>query len=108
MCGGAKLNLLPFNSNIFTANIVSITNDLPLNRVNGSTDKTTVTTYLDWENKSECGKDASNARPATMGLSDRLRMVVAARRVVIQARDVDPKEPWSDGRDRTQDEALPV
>ena len=41
-------------------------------------------------------------------LSDRLRMVVAARRVVIQARDVDPKEPWPDGRDRTQDEALPV
>ena len=43
-----------------------------------------------------------------LGLSDRLRMVVAARRVVIQARDVDPREPWPDGRDRTQDEALPV
>ena len=41
-------------------------------------------------------------------LSDRLRMVVAARRVVIQVWDVDPKEPWPDGRDRTQDEALPV
>ena len=69
MCSGAKLNLLPFSSNIFTANVISITNDLPANRVTGSTDKTTVTTYLDWENKSECGKDASNATPATMGLS---------------------------------------
>ncbi len=69
MCNGAKLNLLPFNSTIFTANIVSITNDVPANRVSGSTDKTTVTTYLDWEDKTECGKDSSGAAPATLGLA---------------------------------------
>ena len=41
-------------------------------------------------------------------LSDRLRMVVAARRGMIQAWDVDPREPWPDGRYCTQDQALPV
>ena len=41
-------------------------------------------------------------------LSDRLRMAVAARPVVIQGRDVDPREPWPDGRHRTQDQAVPV
>ena len=40
-------------------------------------------------------------------LSDCLRMVVAARRGMIQARDVDPREPWPNGRNRTQDQALP-
>ncbi len=39
---------------------------------------------------------------------DRLRMVVAARRGVIQAWDVDPREPWPDGRDRPQDQAVSV
>lgn len=68
MCGGAKLNLLPFNPGIFTANIVSITNDVPANRVAGSTDKTTITTYLDWENKSDCGTDAALATPPALGL----------------------------------------
>jgi hypothetical protein len=37
-----------------------------------------------------------------------LRMFVATRRVVIQARDVDPREPWPDGRDCPQHQALPV
>jgi short-chain fatty acids transporter len=41
-------------------------------------------------------------------LSDRLRKVVAARLRVIQARDVDPREPWPDGRDCPQDQALSV
>lgn len=41
-------------------------------------------------------------------VSDRLRMVVAARCGMIQARDVDPREPWPDGRYCTQDQALPV
>jgi hypothetical protein len=41
-----------------------------------------------------------------MVLRDRLRMVVAARGEVIQARDVDPREPWPYGRDRPQDEAV--
>ena len=40
-------------------------------------------------------------------LRDRLRMVVAASTAVIQARDVDPREPWPDGRYRAQDQALP-
>ena len=45
---------------------------------------------------------------AAVDLSDRLRMVVAARRGMIQAWDVDPREPWPDGRYCTQDQALPV
>lgn len=27
---------------------------------------------------------------------------------VVEARDVDPREPWPDGRDRAQDQALPT
>jgi transposase len=33
---------------------------------------------------------------------------IAARAVVIQARDVDRAEPWPDGQDRQEDQALPV
>ncbi len=39
-------------------------------------------------------------------LSDRLRMVVAARGGMIQARDVDPRDPWPDGRHCPQDQAV--
>jgi hypothetical protein len=39
-------------------------------------------------------------------LRDRLKMFVAARDGMIQARDVDPREPRPDGRHRAQDQAL--
>jgi DGQHR domain-containing protein len=39
-------------------------------------------------------------------LRDRLRMVVAARCGMIQARDVDPREPRPDGRHCPQDQAV--
>ena len=39
-------------------------------------------------------------------LRDRLKMVVAARAGVIQALDVDTREPWPNGRDCPQDEAV--
>lgn len=32
----------------------------------------------------------------------------AARRFVIQAADVDQTEPWPDGQDRREDQALPA
>jgi SnoaL-like protein len=41
-------------------------------------------------------------------LRARLRTVVAARVEMIQARDVDPREPWPNGRDSPQDEAVSV
>jgi hypothetical protein len=40
------------------------------------------------------------------GIRDRLKMLVAARGGMIQARDVDPREPRPDGRNRAQDQAL--
>jgi DNA invertase Pin-like site-specific DNA recombinase len=46
-------------------------------------------------------------RPEAGKLRDRLRMVAAASAAVIQAWDVDPREPWPDGRHRAQDQALP-
>ena len=61
LCAGAALNLGPFPQNTFSADIVSITNDHPSNRVIGSTDATTVQTYLDWENTSACPARAANA-----------------------------------------------
>ncbi len=54
MCNGAAMNLLPYGTASFTADIVSGTNDHPSNRVSGSTDSTTVGPYLDWENVSSC------------------------------------------------------
>jgi hypothetical protein len=36
----------------------------------------------------------------------RLRMGCWSRMAVVEARDVDPREPWPDGRDRPQDQAL--
>ena len=42
----------------------------------------------------------------TRVLRARLRMVVAASAVVIGVWDVDPREPWPDGRDYTQDQAV--
>jgi hypothetical protein len=43
---------------------------------------------------------------AVLVLRDRLRMVVAARCGMIQARDVDPREPRPDGRHCPQDQAV--
>ena len=54
MCTGAAMNLLPYPTGTFSADIVSGTNDHPSNRVAGSTDTTTVGPYLDWENVSSC------------------------------------------------------
>ena len=78
MCTGAAMNLLPYATASFTADIVSGTNDHPSNRNPNSTDSTTVSPYLDWENVSSCpSRDASpmgaygayllaNASPASM------------------------------------------
>ena len=74
MCVGAKFNLLPFNNQILTANIVSITNDNPGNREIGSTDFKTVKTYLDWANVTDCGKDASGSTPVALGLAGAVAM----------------------------------
>ena len=63
MCTGAALNLLPYASGRFAADIVSGTNDHPSNRVAGSTDSTTVGPYLDWETISSCPTKS----PTTMG-----------------------------------------
>jgi hypothetical protein len=41
-------------------------------------------------------------------LRARLKKVVAARVGVIHVRDVDPREPWPDGRDRPQDQAISI
>lgn len=54
MCTGAAMNLLPYPTGTFSADIVSGTNDHPSNRVANSTDSTTVQPYLDWENVSSC------------------------------------------------------
>ncbi len=53
-CAGAVLSLLPYPTAPFSADIVSGTNDHPSNRTAGSTDTTTVSPYLDWENVSSC------------------------------------------------------
>lgn len=53
-CTGAVMNLLPYPTGPFSADIVSGTNDHPSNRVAGSTDTTSVYPYLDWENISSC------------------------------------------------------
>ena len=63
MCTGAALNLLPYASSRFAADIASGTNDHPSNRVAGSTDSTTVGPYLDWETISSCPTKS----PTTMG-----------------------------------------
>jgi AraC-like DNA-binding protein len=44
--------------------------------------------------------------PLPPDLRDRLRIVVAAWSGVIQAWDVDPREPRPDGRHRAQDQAV--
>ena len=85
MCIGAKFNILPFSYDILTANVVSITNDVPANRVAGSTDKTTVTTYLDWENTSDCGVDANNATPAALGLGGAKLIADAGRSLMTRS-----------------------
>ena len=54
ICTGVAMNLLPYATASFSADIVSGTNDHPSNRVAGSTDSTTVGPYLDWENTSSC------------------------------------------------------
>ena len=65
MCAGAAMNLLPYDSGQFAADIVSGTDDHPSNRVAGSTDSTSVGPYLDWENISAC----TTTSPTTMGAS---------------------------------------
>ena len=84
LCNGAKLNLIPFASDIFTANVVSITNDVPANRISGSTDTTTVTTYLDWENVSDCGQDAGSANAPALGLSGAKAIADTGRSLLTQ------------------------
>ena len=59
LCNGAAMNLLPYSAGTLSANIVSLTNDHPSNRVAQSTDSNTVNTYLDWENISSCATTAS-------------------------------------------------
>ena len=61
LCNGAAMNLLPFPAGTLSANIVSLTNDHPSNRVTNSKDSTTVNTYLDWENISSCATAASRS-----------------------------------------------
>lgn len=63
MCTGAAMNLLPFPTGSFTADIVSGTNDHPSNRVANSTDSPTVQPYLDWENVTSC----ATQDPSPMG-----------------------------------------
>jgi len=46
------------------------------------------------------------AMPEAHGFRDRLRMVAAVSAAVIQAWDVDPREPWPDGRYCAEDQAL--
>jgi len=65
MCAGAAMNLLPYASRNFAADIVSGTDDHPSNRMAGSTDSTSVGPYLDWENISSC----PTASPTTLGAS---------------------------------------
>ncbi len=65
MCTGATMNLLPYATGSFAADIASGTNDHPSNRVAGSTDSTTVATYLDWETISSC----PTTSPTTMGVN---------------------------------------
>ena len=45
-------------------------------------------------------------RAKAIFLRDRLRMVVVTSMGVIQAWDVDPTEPWPDGRHCPQDQAV--
>lgn len=62
ICKGAMMNLTPYNRvSVMTANIVSLSNDHPSARVSGSTDSTTVHTYLDWENDSSCAATSASA-----------------------------------------------
>ena len=63
LCARAAMNLLPYASGNFAADIVSSTDDHPSNRVAGSTDSTSVGPYLDWENITSC----PTASPTTMG-----------------------------------------
>lgn len=87
MCVGAKLNLLPFNNQILMANVVSITNDNPGNREIGSTDFKTVKTYLDWENVTDCGKDASGSTPTALGLAGAVAMADTGRSLLTKNGD---------------------
>ena len=61
LCNGAAMNLLPYSAGTLSANIVSLTNDHPSNRVAQSTDSKTVNTYLDWESISSCATTASSS-----------------------------------------------
>lgn len=65
LCLGAGLNMAPFDASTFSADVASVSNDHPSNRVAGSTDAASVAAYLDWENKSAC----TGAVTGSLGLS---------------------------------------
>ncbi len=65
ICTGAAMNIIPYPRGALSANIASVSNDHPSNRVAKSTDSTTVNTYLDWENTSSC----ATTMPGTLALS---------------------------------------
>ena len=69
MCTGAAMNLLPFNSAMFSADIASMTNAREKDRTPGS-NSSTVYVYLDWESVSSC----PTASPTTMGTSGALSL----------------------------------
>ena len=61
LCNGAAMNLIPYPVSALSADIVSLSNDHPSNRVVQSNDSNTVNTYLDWESISSCAATASSA-----------------------------------------------
>lgn len=60
ICTGAAMNLVPYPVGALSADIVSISNDHPGNRVGSTPDFTGVHTYLDWENTLSCATKASS------------------------------------------------
>jgi Flp pilus assembly protein TadG len=65
VCTGAAMNIAPYPVSALSADIVSISNDHPSNRIPLSTDAITVNTYLDWESISSCVASA----PSALGLA---------------------------------------
>jgi len=58
ICTGAAMNIIPYPMGALSADIASVSNDHPSNRI-VSTDSTTVNAYLNWENTSSCATSAS-------------------------------------------------
>lgn len=65
ICLGASLNMAPFTTSTLSADVASVSNDHPANRVSGSKDTTSVASYLDWENRTIC----SGAVSGSLGLN---------------------------------------